>query len=123
MNPPLRTRGDIEALKQGVADGTIDAVATDHAPHAAHAKELPLDQAPPGMLGLETALGVLVTAVAPGPERLCELMSWNPARIAGIDDRHGRPVAPGEPANIAVWDPSEVWTVSRHALASRSTNT
>jgi dihydroorotase len=123
VNPPLRTRGDIEALKQGVADGTIDAVATDHAPHAAHAKELPLDQAPPGMLGLETALGVLVTAVAPKPERLCELMSWNPARIAGIDDRHGRPVAPGEPANIAVWDPSEVWTVSRHELASRSTNT
>ncbi len=123
VNPPLRTREDIAALKAGVADGTIDAVATDHAPHAAHTKELPLDQAPPGMLGLETALGVLVTAVNPDPQRLCELMSWNPARIAGISDTHGRPVAPGEPANIAVWNAAEVWTVSRDALASRSTNT
>ncbi len=123
VNPPLRTREDIAALKAGIADGTIDAVATDHAPHAAHTKELPLDQAPPGMLGLETALGVLVTAVNPDPRRLCELMSWNPARIAGISDTHGRPVAPGEPANIAVWNAAEVWTVSRDALASRSTNT
>ena len=123
VNPPLRTREDIAALKAGVADGTIDAVATDHAPHAAHSKELPLDQAPPGMLGLETALGVLVTAVNPDPQRLCELMSWNPARIAGISDTQGRPVAPGEPANIAVWNAAEVWTVSRDALASRSTNT
>lgn len=123
VNPPLRTREDIAALKAGVADGTIDAVATDHAPHAAHTKELPLDQAPPGMLGLETALGVLVTAVNLDPQRLCELMSWNPARIAGIADTHGRPVAPGEPANIAVWNAAEVWNVSRDALASRSTNT
>jgi dihydroorotase len=75
------------------------------------------------MLGLETALGVLVTAVNPDPQRLCELMSWNPARIAGISDTQGRPVAPGEPANIAVWNAAEVWTVSRDALASRSTNT
>jgi dihydroorotase len=63
VNPPLRTAADIEALKSGIADGTIDAVATDHAPHAGHTKEQPLDAAPPGMLGLETALGVLNTAV------------------------------------------------------------
>ncbi|MEY4392532.1 MAG: dihydroorotase [Actinomycetota bacterium] len=123
VNPPLRTMVDIEALKAGVADGTIDAVATDHAPHAPHAKEMPLDQAPPGMLGLETALGVVNTAVAPTPQRIVELFSWNPARIAGVDERHGRPVAVGEPANIAVWNINEVWSVSRDRLASKSRNT
>ncbi|MEY4080303.1 MAG: dihydroorotase [Actinomycetota bacterium] len=123
VNPPLRTMSDIEALKAGVADGTIDAVATDHAPHAPHAKEMPLDQAPPGMLGLETALGVVNTAVAPTPQRIAELFSWNPARIAGVHDRHGRPVAVGEPANIAVWNNNEVWSVSRDRLASKSRNT
>jgi dihydroorotase len=114
---------DIEALKEGVADGTIDAVATDHAPHAGHAKELPLDQAPPGMLGLETALGVVNTSLRLDPKRIAALMSWNPARIAGIDDRQGRPVAVGEPANIAVWSNDQVWSVSRDALASKSKNT
>jgi len=123
VNPPLRTMSDIGALKAGVADGTIDAVATDHAPHAPHAKEMPLDQAPPGMLGLETALGVVNTAVAPTPQRIAELFSWNPARIAGVHDRHGRPVAVGEPANIAVWNINEVWSVSRDRLASKSRNT
>ncbi|MFM1790051.1 MAG: dihydroorotase [Actinomycetota bacterium] len=123
VNPPLRTMADIDALKAGVADGTIDAVATDHAPHAPHTKEMPLDQAPPGMLGLETALGVVNTAVAPDPRRIAELFSWNPARIAGVDDRHGRPVAAGEPANIAVWNLTDVWSVSRDRLASKSRNT
>ena len=123
VNPPLRTMSDIEALKAGVTDGTIDAVATDHAPHAAHAKELPLDQAPPGMLGLETALGVVNTAVAPGPQRIAELFSWNPARLAGVTARHGRAVAVGEPANLAVWNLTDVWSVSRDGLASKSTNT
>jgi len=123
VNPPLRTMTDIEALKAGVADGTIDAVATDHAPHAPHTKEMPLDQAPPGMLGLETALGVVNTAVSPDPRRIAELFSWNPARIAGVDDRHGRPVAAGEPANLAVWNLTEVWSVSRDGLASKSRNT
>ena len=123
VNPPLRTVADIDALKAGIADGTIDAVATDHAPHAPHSKEMPLDQAPPGMLGLETALGVVNTAVSLEPARLVELFSWNPARIAGIADRHGRPVAVGEPANLAVWSTTEVWSVSRDALASKSRNT
>ena len=123
VNPPLRTMADIDALKAGVADGTIDAVATDHAPHAPHAKEMPLDQAPPGMLGLETALGVVNTAVGLGPVDIARLFSWNPARIAGIEGRHGRPVAPGEPANLAVWSSTEVWAVSRDALASKSRNT
>lgn len=123
VNPPLRTRADIEALKAGLRDGTIDAVATDHAPHAGHTKEMPLDAAPPGMLGLETALAVVNTAVQLEPRRLVEVMAWNPARIAGLGATQGRPVAVGEPATIAVWDLASVWTVSRDALASRSRNT
>lgn len=122
VNPPLRTRADIEALHAGVRDGTIDAVATDHAPHAPHTKEVPLDAAPPGMLGLETALAVLVTHVTDDPARVASLMSWNPARIARMESQ-GRPVAVGEPANIAVWDPTRVWRVDREALASKSSNT
>lgn len=123
VNPPLRTAADIEALRAAVLDGTVDAVATDHAPHAPHTKQMPLDAAPPGMLGLETALGVLVTAVAPSPRRIAELMSWNPARIARIADEQGRPVVAGEPANLAIWDVQKVWTVERTALASKSRNT
>jgi dihydroorotase len=123
VNPPLRTAADIEALKSGIADGTIDAVATDHAPHAGHTKEQPLDAAPPGMLGLETALGVLNTAVSVSPQQIASLMSWAPARIAEVSQRHGRPIAVGEPANIAVWDTSTVWTVSRDHLSSKSRNT
>ena len=123
VNPPLRTAQDIEALKAGIADGTIDAVATDHAPHAGHAKEQPLDDAPPGMLGLETALGVLNTAVTVTPQQIASLMSWAPARISDISERHGRSIAVGEPANIAVWDTTTVWTVSRDDLSSKSRNT
>jgi dihydroorotase len=123
VNPPLRTAADIEALKLGLADGTIDAVATDHAPHAGHTKEQPLDAAPPGMLGLETALGVLNTAVNVSPQQIASLMSWAPAQIAEVSQRHGRPIAVGEPANIAVWDTTTVWTVSRDHLSSKSRNT
>ena len=123
VNPPLRTPDDIDALRQGLVDGTIDAVATDHAPHADHTKEMPLDQAPPGMLGLQTALAVVNSSVGLSPGRLVEVMSWNPARIAALSGEHGRPVAPGEPANLVVWDLSSEWTVSRDALASRSRNT
>jgi len=123
VNPPLRTAADIAALKAGVLDGTIDAVATDHAPHAGHTKEQPLDQAPPGMLGLETALAVVNTSMELDARKIVELMSWNPARIAGLDARHGRAVAVGEPANLCVWNTADVWEVSREGLASKSKNT
>ena len=123
VNPPLRTRADIEALRQGLAEGVIDAVATDHAPHAGHTKEQPLDIAPPGMLGLETALAVLNTAVSFDAQKIAEVMSWAPARIARINHQHGRPIAVGEPANVTVWDTTSGWTVSRELLASRSKNT
>ena len=123
VNPPLRTAADIAALKAGVLDGTIDAIATDHAPHAGHTKEQPLDQAPPGMLGLETALAVVNTSMDLDARKIVELMSWNPARIAGLDARHGRAVAAGEPANVCVWNTTDVWEVSRDGLASKSKNT
>ena len=123
VNPPLRTMRDVEALREGLRDGTIDAVATDHAPHPDHSKEQPLDAAPPGMIGLETALSVVATSVGLDPVALVRAMSWNPARIARIADRQGRPIAAGEPANLTVWDLSTRLVVSRDALASRSRNT
>jgi dihydroorotase len=123
VNPPLRTAVDLAAIRAGLADGTIDAIATDHAPHAPETKEQPLDQAPPGMLGLETALGVsLATLDMPLVDVLAAL-SWKPAAIAGVDDRHGRPIAPGEPANLTVFDPDDVWEVVPARLASKSRNT
>jgi dihydroorotase len=123
VNPPLRTPHDIAALKAGLADGTIDAIATDHAPHPPAAKEMPLDQAPPGMLGLETALALSIDELGMDLVDVIAALSWKPARIARIDDRHGRPVAPGEIANLTVFDPDVRWTVDAGRLASLSRNT
>ena len=123
VNPPLRTPADIAALKEGLRDGTIDAIATDHAPHASHLKEQPLDQAPPGMLGLETALALSLTELNMETHAVLAALSWNPARIAGVGDRHGRPVAVGEPANVAIFDPTHEWVVDRDVVASKSKNT
>jgi dihydroorotase len=128
VNPPLRTRADIDAIKAGLADGTIDAIATDHAPHAPHTKEVPLDEAPPGMLGLETALALSISELEMLPavmplKDIVAALSWKPAAIAGVADRHGRPIAVGEPANLTVFDPSQSWTVVPAQLASKSRNT
>lgn len=123
VNPPLRSAADISALRAGVADGTIDAIATDHAPHPRRDKELSLDLAPPGMLGLETALGVALGVLEIGLTQLVRLMSINPARIAGIHGRHGRDVAPGAPANLVVFDPDVIWQVEAGDMASKSRNT
>ncbi|MEP7113392.1 MAG: dihydroorotase [Ilumatobacteraceae bacterium] len=123
VNPPLRTPADIAAIKAGLVDGTIDAIATDHAPHPPESKEAPLDQAPPGMLGLETALALAITELAMPLFDVVAALSWKPAAIAGIGDRHGRPVAVGEPANLVVFDPSGEWTVVPAKLASKSRNT
>jgi dihydroorotase len=126
VNPPLRTDGDVKAVKEGLADGTIDAIATDHAPHPAQEKERPFDEAPPGMLGLETALALTLTElVGPGLldlPRALALLSWHPARLAGLAD-HGGPIAPGRPAHLCVFDPETVWEVDPTRLASRSRNT
>jgi dihydroorotase len=123
VNPPLRTDADVAAVKAGLADGTLDAVATDHAPHAPEAKDAPFDQAPPGMLGLETALALALTELDLPAERVLALMSWQPAAVAGLADRHGGPVAPGRPANLCVVDPAATWVVDPGLLASRSRNT
>ncbi|HSB87646.1 MAG TPA: dihydroorotase [Ilumatobacteraceae bacterium] len=122
VNPPLRTAADIAAIKAGLADGTIDAIATDHAPHPPESKQAPLDQAPPGMLGLETALALAISELDMPLVEILAAMSWNPAAIAQIDDRHGRPIAAVEPANLVVFDPAEVWTVVPAQLASKSRN-
>jgi dihydroorotase len=122
VNPPLRTAADIAAIKAGLADGTIDAIATDHAPHPPETKEAPLDQAPPGMLGLETALALSLTELDMPLAKVIAALSWNPARIARLG-RHGQPIAPGSPANITVFDPSVEWTVRPEQLASKSRNT
>jgi dihydroorotase len=123
VNPPLRTRTDIDAIRAGLADGTIDAIATDHAPHTSETKELPLDQAPPGMLGLETALGVALACLDMPVADVVAALSWKPAAIAGVGDRHGRPIAVGEPANLTVFDPDIEWEVVPARLASKSRNT
>lgn len=123
VNPPLRSMNDIRALKAGLLDGTIDAVATDHAPHARRDKELPLDQAPPGMIGLETALGVVLSSVDLDPLQIAAVMSRNPARIAQITQLHGRNIVPGDRANLCVVDLNALWQVNPATLASKSKNT
>ncbi|CAB4763676.1 MAG: amidohydrolase family protein [Actinobacteria bacterium] len=122
VNPPLRSSEDIRALKIGLLDGTIDAIATDHAPHPRRDKEMSLDMAPPGMLGLETALGVVLAFGDLEIKDAVSLLSWNPARIAKIDSAHGRPVSVSEPANICVFDPELSWSVDLQRLASKSIN-
>ncbi|HLW44951.1 MAG TPA: dihydroorotase [Acidimicrobiales bacterium] len=121
VNPPLRGDEDVAALRAALEDGTIDAIATDHAPHAPEAKDLPFDEAPPGMLGLETALSVALSVL--GIERALACLSWQPAAIAGLAPRHGGPVAQGAAANLCVIDPAATWTVDPARLASRSRNT
>jgi len=123
VNPPLRTAGDVAAVRAGLADGSIDCIATDHAPHAPEEKERPFDQAPPGMLGLETALGLALTHLDVTPGQLVGLLSSRPAAIVGVSEQHGGPVAAGRPANLCVVDPAASWAVDADALASRSRNT
>jgi dihydroorotase len=123
VNPPLRTDDDVAAVKAGLADGTIDCIATDHAPHAPETKEQPFDQAPPGMLGLETALALALSQLDRPPAEVLALMSWRPAAILGADDAHGGPIVAGRPANLCVVDPAAEWTVDPTQLASRSRNT
>ena len=126
VNPPLREASDTVALRAALADGVIDCVATDHAPHAEHEKTCEFAVARPGMLGLQTALSVVVqTMVEPGLlnwRDVARVMSERPAQIVGLTDQ-GRPIEVGEPANLTVVDPATTWQVSGPALASRSDNT
>ena len=126
VNPPLREPSDLDALRRGLADGTIDCVATDHAPHAEQEKCCEFSQARPGMLGLETALAIVAqTMVEPGLldwRGVARVMSERPAEIVGLADQ-GRPIEVGEIANLTVVDPQATWTVTGKGLASISDNT
>lgn len=123
VHPPLRTAADVEAVREGLRDGTIDAIATDHAPHTRDSKERPFDAAPPGMIGLETAYAVANTELDLDTADLVRLLSTSPARIAGLAHRHGCPIEPDRPANLAVVDPNHAWTIDRDDQASLSNNT
>ncbi|CAN5705582.1 hypothetical protein BH18ACT7_BH18ACT7_21280 [soil metagenome] len=128
VNPPLRTACDVEALRAGLADGTIDAVATDHAPHAVEDKECEWGAARPGMLGLQQALSIVqLTMVDTGRldwRGVADRMSARPARIGGtVRDGHGGDLVAGAPANLLLLDPAVTSVVDPAELASRSRNT
>lgn len=122
VHPPLRTEGDRAAVVGGLRDGSIDAIATDHAPHPAHLKERPFDQAPPGMLGLEYALALALTELDLPLAEVLALLSWRPAAIAGVAESQGGPIEAGRPANLCVIDPHAEWTIDGSGGASRSSN-
>ena len=124
MNPPLREPEDREAVRQGLRDGTIDVICTDHAPHHYDAKEREFDEAPNGIIGLETSLGLgiaeLVESGLMGLTELIDLMSTRPARVFKLP---GGTLATGAPADIVVFDPAARWTVNASAFHSKSRNT
>jgi dihydroorotase len=124
VNPPLRTAVDRQAIRDGLADGTIDCLASDHAPHSSEEKELEYDAAPFGMIGLETSLGLVLTElVATGVLSLIEAvarMSTRPCRILGLE---GGVLREGAPADLTIIDPQARWTVDRRKFYSRSRNT
>jgi len=123
MNPPLRTAEDVAAIKQGLRDGTIDVIATDHAPHAMDEKAVEFDNAPFGIVGLETAVGLAFKLVQEGVLSLSEmvkLMSWSPARILKLD--RGT-LSVGTDADITIIDPNAEWTVNSAEFRSKSGNT
>ena len=123
MNPPLRTESDRAALIEGLKDGTIDIIATDHAPHSSEEKARPLTQAPSGIIGLETSLALGITSlVKPGHltmVQLIEKMSLNPARLYHLDC--GR-LEEGRPADLVIFDPDRTWRVEEEEFASRASN-
>jgi len=124
MNPPLREAADVRAILEGLADGTIDAVATDHAPHAVQEKLCEFDEAANGIIGLETALSLSLRAGVP-IERLVEALTIGPVRALGLE--RWAPgigtLSMGAPADLVIFDPSQEWTVERETIASKGKNT
>lgn len=124
MNPPLRSKRDVEALHQGIAEGIIEILASDHAPHCSYEKEVEFDYAPFGIVGLETALGIFLTELVHKQiislPKLIAMLTVNPARLLGLD--RGT-LGVGAPADVTVIDPDREWTVNRDEFASLSHNT
>lgn len=122
MNPPLRSEEDVAAIREGLKDGTIDAIATDHAPHSILEKELEFDKAANGIIGLETAVPLTVALLRDGvitERKMAELLSANPARILGVP---GGSLAKGSPADITVVDPEQEFTYLKENIVSKSKN-
>lgn len=123
MNPPLRTKKDVEGIIEGLVDGTIDCIASDHAPHSAEEKDVEFDQAPPGIIGLETTLGLVKTQLVDKGylswADAIRKMTQNPARILGLP---GGTLEEGSAADITVIDPDKKWTVKREKFYSKSKN-
>jgi dihydroorotase len=123
MNPPLRTREDVDALKKGLKDGTIDVIATDHAPHSFDEKQVEFQSAPFGIVGLETALGLVVTELVNSGvltlSQMIEKMSTNPRRIVNLPEIR---IAEGQQANLTIFDPATEWVVDIQAFKSKSKN-
>ena len=126
VNPPLRTESDVHALREALADGTIDIVATDHAPHPTESKECEWQEASFGMLGLETALSIVQKTMVDSKmmnwSSVADRMSITPARIGGYEN-HGLPLVVGSIANLVVINPTQKWTVDRDLVLSKSSNT
>jgi len=124
VNPPLRTEEDVSAIQRGLVDGTIDAIATDHAPHAEYEKARPLPQAPSGMVGLETSLALALTGLYHtgllSLTAVLEKMSAAPARLLGVS---GGVIAPGSRGDLVIFDPDEEWTIDPTKFASKGRNT
>ena len=127
MNPPLREQSDIDALKQGIADGVVTILATDHAPHTSDEKRNTMSDAPFGIIGLESALGLyhkalVETGVIDWP-KLIELLTINPARLCGLDEQGIGSITVGGPADLTLIDPSHEWTLTEADLVGKSSNT
>ncbi|MDI6792546.1 MAG: dihydroorotase [bacterium] len=126
VNPPLRSQADVEAVKQGLADGTIDIIASDHAPHSPEEKNLPWEKAPFGIIGLETTLGLVLTyLVRPGIltlKQAIEKMTILPAQIFGLDQVGIGSLTPGKKANVTIIDPEKKWKVNVNKFYSKGRN-
>lgn len=125
MNPPLRSQEDVDAIKEGIKDGTIDCIVTDHAPHTLEDKEVGFDQAPFGIIGLETSLGLTIAElVAPGIislPQMVEKMSAAPARIVGLSNKGE--IREGKDADLTIIDPDKEWIFTKEDIVSKSKNT
>ena len=124
MNPPLRSKEDLEAIIEGIKDGTVDCIASDHAPHTLHEKDVEFEKAPNGIIGLESSVGIALTylynAGHVGLERIIELMSTKPRQILNLPKIR---IDKDEKANLTIFHPSEDWVLEKSSIRSKSKNT